>query len=186
MVAKKSGSNSVSGSLSRGEPEYLEVGYLRRPHGVHGEMIMEVHTDFPERLEPGTGVYISDVHRRMIISGTRFHKDGLIIKFEELNSPEEAGLYRNQSVYVRTADRPRLPEGKYYHHELIGFSVVDERGGFIGFLTEILQTGANDVYVVKQDGGGEILLPVISSVILAMEIDLRQIRVRLIPGLLDE
>lgn len=186
MAANKSSISSVPGPLSTGGPEYLVVGYLRRPHGVHGEMVMEVHTDFPERLKHGTQVYVSDEHRRMIISDIRFHKNGLIIKFKELSSPEEASLYRNQSVYVLTADRPKLPEGEYYHHELIGFSVVDEHGKFIGFLSEILQTGANDVYVVKQAEGKEILIPVISSIILAVEFDLRQIRVRLIPGLLDE
>ena len=186
MAARKIAGNIVSGSPSNGEPEYLVVGYLRRPHGVHGEMVMEVQTDFPERLKSDTAVYIGDTHKRMQIAGARFHNEGLIIKFKDLNTPEEAGRYRNQSVYVKTADRPPLPEGYYYHHELIGFAVVNERDELIGTLTEIMQTGANDVYVVMQPEGGEILLPVISSVILAVEIAVRQIRVRLIPGLLDE
>jgi 16S rRNA processing protein RimM len=186
MAARKTASNSVSGSPSGGEPEYLVVGYLRRPHGVHGEMVMVVHTDFPERLKPDTAVFIGDVHRQLIIAGARFHNEGLIIKFQDLNTPEEAGRFRNQSVYVRSADRPALPEGQYYHHELIGFAVVDEKGELIGTLAEIMQTGANDVYVVMQAGGNEILLPVIPSVVLAVEMASRQIRVRLIPGLLDE
>ncbi len=186
MAARKTTGNSVSGSPLDGEPEYLVVGYLRRPHGVDGEMVMEVYTDFPERLKPATAVFIGDMHRQLIITGARFHNEGLIIKFQDLNTPEEAGRFRNQSVYVRSADRPALPEGQYYHHELIGFAVVDEKGELIGTLTEIMQTGANDVYVVMQAGGKEILLPVISSVVLAVDMASRQIRVRLIPGLLDE
>jgi 16S rRNA processing protein RimM len=186
MAVKKTANNSVSGSPLDGEPEYLVVGYLRRPHGVHGEMIMEVQTDFPERLKPDTDVYIGDVHKRLIITSTRFHNEGLLIKFQAVDTPEEAGRYRNQSVYVKAADRPALPEGQYYHHELIGFTIVDEKGELIGSLTEIMQTGANDVYVVRQAEGREILLPVISSVILAVEMGSRRIRVRLIPGLLDE
>ena len=186
MTAGRIAGNFVSGSPSNGEPEYLVVGYLHRPHGVHGELVMEVYTDFPERLKLDSEVFIGDSHSRMLIAGTRFHNEGLIIKFKDLDTPEEAGRYRNQSVYVKTAERPPLPEGQYYHHELIGFSVLNEKDELIGTLTEIMETGANDVYVVRQPEGGEILLPVISSVILAVEIASRQIRVRLIPGLLDE
>ena len=122
----------------------------------------------------------------MLITGARFHNEGLLIKFRDLDTPEAAGRYRNKPVYVTAADRPALPQGQYYHHELIGFAVVDEEGGLIGTLTEIMQTGANDVYVVGRPVGREILLPVISSVVLAVNAESRQIRVRLIPGLMDE
>jgi 16S rRNA processing protein RimM len=186
MIVKKTKSNIDSGSPSTGGPEYLVVGFLRRPHGLHGEIVMEVHTDFPERLKPATPVYIGDSYQKMVIAGTRFHNEGLLIKFEEVESPELAGRYRNQPVFVKTADRPALPEGQYYHHELIGFSVVDEKEESIGTLMDILQTGANDVYVVRRADGREVLLPVISSVILAIESGSHQIRVRPIPGLLDE
>ena len=84
------------------------------------------------------------------------------------------------------ADRPPLPKGLFYVHELIGFEVVDEEEGLIGKLTEILQTGANDVYVVTRPDASEVLLPVIPSVVLNIDADRRLIRVRLIPGLLDE
>lgn len=175
-----------SGSPSAGEPEYLVVGRLRRPHGLHGEMVMEIQTDFPERLKSGIEVYVGEDHRPIMIVGTRFHNEGLLVKFEGLDTPEDVGRYRNQFVYVSTADRPPLPEGQYYHHELVGFDVVDEDEKRIGALAEIFQTGANDVYVVTQPDGGEVLLPVIPSVILEIQADRRRIVVRLIPGLLDE
>jgi 16S rRNA processing protein RimM len=186
MVRKKTKSNPDSGSPLTGEPEYLVVGYLRRPHGLHGEMVMEVHTDFPERIKPATEVYIGDSHQKQVIAGARFHNEGLLIKFRDLETPEHAGRYRNQPVYVTAADRPVLPDGQYYHHELIGFNVVDEKKESIGTLVEIMQTGANDVYVVRRADGREVLLPVIASVVIAVETGHRQIRVRPIPGLLDE
>ena len=185
MVGKKI-KRTDSGSRDDGGPEYLVVGYLRRSHGLHGEMVMEVYTDFPERLKPGSEVYIGDSYQKMLIAGARYHNEGLLIKFQNLETPEQAGRYRNQSVYVSAADRPVLPKGHYYHHELIGFNVVDEKDESIGTLIEIMQTGANDVYVVQQADGREVLLPVISSVIIAVETTNRQIRVRPIPGLLDE
>ena len=186
MVACNSSSSAGSGSPSAGEPEYLVVGFLRRAHGVRGEMVMEVHTDFPERLKPKTEVFVGDEHQPMTISGTRFHQEGLLVKFKDLDKPEDAARYRNQLVYVTAADRPQLPNGQYYHHELIGFDVVDEDENVIGKLTEIMQTGANDVYVTTRSDGSEILLPVIPSVILDIEADRRLIRVHLLDGLIEE
>ena len=186
MAAKKKPKNAASGSPSAGEPEYLVVGFLRRSHGVHGEMLMDIQTDFPERLQPDTQVFVGDSHQPLTIVGVRHHNQGLLVKLSGLETPEDAGRYRNQLVYVTSADRPPLPEGQYYHHELIGFDVVDEEGMPIGALSEIMQTGANDVYVVRRPDGREVLLPVIPSVVLDLEADRRQIRVHLIPGLLDE
>ncbi len=185
MTFKETKGSNTSGSPTAGEPEYLVVGLLRRPHGLKGELLMEVITDFPERLRQGTNVYIGTGHRLTVISRTRKHPDGLVIKLKGIDSPEAAGDLRMQTVYVSAADRPRLPDGMYYHHELIGFDVLDEQDRRIGRLKEILQTGANDVYVVSQDGGGEVLLPVIASVVLGVDRARREIRIREMPGLLD-
>jgi 16S rRNA processing protein RimM len=93
---------------------------------------------------------------------------------------------RNQFVLVRADDRPALPEGEYYHHQLIGLLVVDEREIALGELVEIMQTGANDVYVVRLRAGGELLIPAIDSVILAVDLERAEIQVQLPPGLLPE
>ncbi len=186
MPARKTSNNAGSGSPSAGEPEYLVVGFLRRAHGVRGEMVMEVHTDFPERLKAKTKVFVGDKRQPMMIAATRFHQEGLLVKFKDLDKPEDAARYRNQLVYVTAADRPPLPKGQFYHHELIGFDVADEEKGSIGKLTEIMQTGANDVYVVTRPDGSEILLPVIPSVVLDIEADRRLIRVHLLDGLIEE
>ncbi len=167
-------------------PDYLVVGYLRRPHGVRGEVVMEIHTDFPQRLKPGTRVFIGEQHLPLLIAQTRSHAEGLLIRFEGLDTPEAAARYRNQYVYVRAADRPPLPKGQYYHHELLGCRVVDEREGDLGVLTEILETGANDVYVVRRPDGREVLLPAIASVMLEVQVEARVVRVHLPAGLLDE
>jgi 16S rRNA processing protein RimM len=145
---------------------------------------MEVITDFPERLKRGTTVYIGAEHRTAIIGTVRPHPEGLLVTLVTVDMPEAAQQLRRQAVYVKAADRPPLPKGMYYHHELIGFAIVNEQDELIGTLSQILQTGANDVYVVSQDEGGEILLPVISSVVLSVEREHRQIRIREMPGLL--
>ncbi len=187
MVGRKKARNAGSGSPSDGEPEYLLVGSLRRAHGVRGEMVMALETDFPERLKPGVAVFVGPSHRPMTIEGARTHSEGMLVKLTGVDSPEEAARYRNQPVYVTTADRPPLPEGQYYEHQLLGFSVVEEANGeTIGTLTEIMRTGANEVYVVQRPDGSEVLLPVIASVVLGLDVQNRTIRVHLLPGLLDE
>ena len=166
-----------------GEPLYLSVGYLRRPHGVHGELIMALHTDFPERMKSGRRLFIGEDHLPMTLTSVRPHRSGLLVKFEGVETPEDAGLLRNQWAYIKTKDAPPLPKGQHYQHELLGFKVVDEDDLPLGRLVEIMATGANDVYVVRDDSGKEILLPSIPSVILDLDIGARLMRVHLLEGL---
>jgi 16S rRNA processing protein RimM len=166
-----------------GEPVYLVVGFLRRAHGVHGELIMDLHTDFPERLHSGKKLFLGEEHKPMTLSSVRSHAKGMLVKFKGVETPEEAGQFRNQWVYVQTADVPSLPEGQIYQHELFGFDVVNENGAPLGELVEIIETGANDVYVVRDSNGREILLPAIPSVILELDPVRRFMRVHLLEGL---
>jgi len=117
------------------------------------------------------------------IAACRGHARGLLLRFEGIDTPEAAGIYRNEPVWVPAADRPPLPPGQYYHHELLGCQVVDEEQGTIGTLVEILSTGANDVYVVQRISGREVLLPAIASVILETNLNERTIRVHIPPGI---
>src|SRR5258708_31273410 len=148
MSGGKTKSVNPSGSPHSGEPEYLVVGSLRRPHGLRGELVMELHTDFPERLHPGVQVYLGEAHQPARITGTRGHNEGMLIKFDHTDTPEDAARNTNQLVYVTRADRPPLPPGQYYYHELIGFEVVYENDVSFGRVSEILETGANAVYLL--------------------------------------
>ncbi len=167
----------------KGEPLYLSVGFLRRPHGLHGEIIMDLHTDFPERMKSGRKLFVGDEHKPVTLASVRPHQSGLLVKFKNVETPEDAGMFRNQWVFIKAKDAPSLPAGTIYQHELIGFKVVDENDNPLGELVEILETGANDVYVVRDDSGREILLPAIPSVILDVETALRLVRVHLLDGL---
>jgi 16S rRNA processing protein RimM len=167
-----------------GEPVYLVVGFLRRAHGLRGEIIMDLHTDFPERLQDGRKLFVGEERKPMTLSGARPHAKGMLVKFKGIESPEDAGRLRNQWVYVKATDVPSLPEGKLYQHELLGFEVIDDNGNSLGKLVEIIETGANDVYVVRDESGKEILLPAISSVILETDPARRVLRVHLLEGLI--
>lgn len=178
--------NGTEGSPDPGEPLFLVVGKIHRPHGVKGDVIMEVITDFPERLRVGTVVYVGDQHTPMVIRGRRKSNTSLLINFNEYKDPESAAVLRNQLVYVRADDRPALPEGEYYLHQLLGLQVISEEGQLLGKLVQILETGANDVYIVRPETGAEVLLPAIPDVIKRVELDAGRMVVHLLPGLLTE
>jgi len=176
------GKKNTSGSPD-GEPVYLTVGFLRRPHGVQGEIIMDLHTDFPERMKRGRNLFVGEGHQPITLTNVRPHQSGLLVKFKGIETPEDAGLFRNQWVYIKTKDAQPLPDGQIYQHELFGFKVIDENDHLLGELVEIIETGANDVYIVKDDSGREILLPAIPSVILDLDTAHRLMRVHLLEGL---
>jgi len=170
----------------RGEPVYLVIGRLQRPHGVRGEMLMRLHTDFPERIVPGRKVFIGEFREQAIFETIRPHLAGKLVKFDGYETPESIGQFRNQWVYVRADDVPPLPDGMHYTFELMGLHVEDELGNELGVLTEILETGANDVYVVKDEVGAEILLPAIPSVVRSVDMNSRVMCVRILEGLIPD
>jgi 16S rRNA processing protein RimM len=171
-------------SLSSPEPGLLAIGKLLHAHGVHGEMLMEVYTDFPERLVPGIDLYLGAVHQSLRLTRRRTHNDGLLVSFAGYTTPEAVGQLRNRLLYVRADDRPALPEGEYYHHQLLNLRVNDEAGEPIGVVREIIETGASDVLVVRPAFGPEVLIPIVDTFVRQIDLQGGAITVHLIPGML--
>ncbi len=161
-----------AGSQFNSEPAFLIVGKLRRAHGVHGEIPLEIYTSLLDLLSPDRVVYIGESHQPYTIEKTRWKNELILLKFKEINDRTLVSELTNSLAYVRTADLAPLPDGEFYMHELIGVKVVDQEGADLGVLTEILETGANDVYLVEGHDGEEFLFPAIPDVIL--EIDLEE------------
>jgi len=181
MSAEKSSKKNQSGSLENSEPDFLTVGRLQKPHGIHGEMKFSSLTDIDEIFETGLELYVGPEKKEYILDEIREGGKRFIIRFEKLENREDAQELTNQYVYIRKQDLPELIEGAYYQHELIGMDVLDESERGLGKIVSIISTGANDVYVVKpqDENQPDILIPAISSVV--QEINLRNgfIKVRL-------
>jgi len=177
---------SLPSSPPSSEPAYLAVGKLHRPHGVHGEIIMELLTDFPERLKAGVTLYVGPEHTPMLLQKVRLQNKGMLVSFQGCSTPEAAGELRNQIVFVRAADRPALPEGEYYHHQIIGLQALTQQGDSLGKVIDILETGANDVFVIRPHNGREILIPNTDEVILHIDLIKGQMIIRLLPGLIPD
>lgn len=173
-----------AGSLAKNEPAYVLIGRLQKPHGLKGELAMRVDTQFPERIRTGKKVFVGIEKREMTVASVRWKGNLMLIRFEGIANPEDASVLTNSEVFTKTRNLPKLPEGRYYHHQLIGLEVW-EADEHLGQLTEIMETGANDVYVIQKPGSQELLIPAIPSVI--REVDLKNGRmfVTLLEGLRD-
>jgi 16S rRNA processing protein RimM len=150
---------------------------------VQGEILMDLHTDFPERLKAGRRMFLGQQHIPVTLTSIRPHGDRRLIRLEGIDTPEAAGRYRNTWLFSQTKDLPPLPKGRYYQHQLLGLAVRDEADRSLGSVTEILETGANDVYVVRDEAGHELLLPAIPEVILEINPEAGFLRVHLLEGL---
>ena len=128
-------------------------------------------TDFPNRFEQTKSLLLAD-GTRLQLESARIHKDVVLVKFHGMDSPEKWIPLRHQELYVTEDDLMPLAPGQYYIHQIVGLTVLDETGTEQGIVADVLQTGSNDVYVVKTKEGGELLLPAIDSVV--RRIDMNQ------------
>ena len=147
---------------------------------------MSVWTDFPERLIPGYEVFVGQKHFPLKIRSVRKFMNDLLISFDELETRESVGEYRNHVVFVRAEALPPLEEGEYYLSQLLGLRVVhEEKDEILGVLVEIIETGANRVFVVRPEQGKDILLPDIESVVRQINFEKGEMYVNLLPGLIE-
>jgi 16S rRNA processing protein RimM len=175
-----------AGSPTAGEPAFFEAGLIRKPHGVKGELLVEIDRHYVRMVQPGKTVYVGESHHHMQVNSCRQHNLGLLIHFEGINNPEQAGQYRLQNIYVSSVQRGRLPAGEYYIDQLLGLRARDiDTDTQLGLVSEVIETGANDVYVISNPDRPDLLLPAIQDVIKEIDLEKGEILVHILPGLVE-
>ena len=145
---------------------------------------MEAFSEAFNALQPGSAFFLGPQHSPAVIRSVGDRME--VVKGIEVGGVTDRNTsetLRRQQLYLRFADVEPLPEDVYYHWELIGLRVIADDGEQLGELVQIIETGANDVYVVRDDAGKELLLPAIEDVVLNVEPQAGEIRVKLLPGL---
>jgi len=174
--------------------KWVLVGEVATSHGNRGEVKVIPHTEFPERFLDMQEVRLfarNDQEPRLIreVESVRFHKGAVILKLAGVDSISDAQALRGMYIKVSTDEVVPLPEGTYYIFQLIGLECVTTGGERLGHMIDVLQTGANDVYVVKPPPGltaqKEILIPVLPHVVLEVDLERGQVLIELIDGLLE-
>lgn len=163
---------------------YIAVGRISGPFGVRGELKVEVLTDFPQRFEPGSRLFLME-EPVTVASARGSGLDRLIVQLDEVRSRTQAEtIRRGATLDIREEDVIPLPDGAYYRFQLIGLPVVTEpEHDPIGTVEDIIETGVNDVLVVRAEGRPETLIPNTDEVA-TIDLEERVIRVKLIEGLI--
>jgi 16S rRNA processing protein RimM len=179
-----------SESAQAPEPRYLLVGRVLKPHGIRGEIRVEIITAYPERLIQHTVFYLAhphspDVVERYAVESARFHKDIALLKLTGCPDRNAAEQLRDMWVQIPAEEAAPLEEGEFYLFQLIGAQVETETGELLGCVVEVIETGANDVYVVHGPRG-EVLLPAIQNVVIAFDPQTKHMVVRPLPGTLTD
>ena len=164
----------------------LEVGQIVNTFGIKGEVKVVPFTDDINRFDNLKKVYVKTRKEDKLykVEGVRYHKNMVLLKLEGIENPEQAELLKNAYLEIDREDAIPLEEGQYFIVDLIGLDVYTDEGNLLGKVDDIYNTGANDIYVVKDELGKQVLLPGIKDVIKQVDHDNEKIIVHLIPGLI--
>lgn len=171
---------------------YLAVGKIVGVHGLRGELKVELYTDFPERFEEGITLWAGRDGETQLepvtIAGARLHKNLLLLRLDGVIGREEGEALRGTWLFVDEEEAVELDADTFFVHDILGLQVVSDAGAALGRITDVLFTGANEVYVVSDVAlpNGELLLPATDEVIRAVDLEAGVMTVHLIPGLLDD
>lgn len=179
------GEEAIAPRQPGGPPTHLVIGRILAPWGRRGEVRAEIITEFPERFSRLRQVAVGPDLRVYGVQSARLHKGNVVLKLEGIDDPEQAATLRGDYLYVPLSEAEPLSEGQYYHYQILGLDVYTTSGKHLGPITEIIETGSNDVYVVSRDGQ-EILIPALPDVLQEIDLEHRRMIVSLPPGLAGE
>ena len=167
--------------------ELFRVGVISNTHGIRGEVKVYPTTDNVRRFDDLKEV-ILDTGKEQLnlhVTSVKYFKNMVILKFKEFDNINDIIPYKGMDLLVTRENAIPLEEGEYYIADIIGSKVITDEDKILGTLTDVLQTGANDVYVVKTKDGKEVLLPSIEECILDRDIENKIVKVHIMKALLD-
>ncbi|MCA9936411.1 MAG: 16S rRNA processing protein RimM [Ardenticatenaceae bacterium] len=165
------------------EPRFLVIGQILKPHGVRGEVRVNPQTSQPERFDWLEIVYLGETNPQPVeVESVRFHKNLILLKLVGYDSRDAVESLRGQWLQVAEEDALPLEEGEYYLYQLLNLEVYTEDGARLGVLVDVIETGANNVFVVR-GSGDDLLLPDTDEVIRDIDFENGRITAHLLPGL---
>lgn len=168
--------------------DFFQVGIITATHGINGEVKVFPTTDDPKRFKRLKEVLLDTGKERipLKIESVKYFKQFVILKFLDINNINDVERYRKCSLLVSRENAVRLGRDEYFVADLEGLEVRDENGTPIGVLKNVMETGANDVYVIELSDGRELLLPAIKQCVLEVDVEAGFVRIHILEGLLDE
>jgi 16S rRNA processing protein RimM len=164
------------------EPQFLKVGKILRAWSIRGDVKVQPTAIDPEELQKFKRLFIGLQHREYTVQSFRPHQNNWLLKLKGVETRNDAEVLHDQWISIERQDRPAPAESEYFTNQIIGLKVETIDGLELGSVTEILKTGANDVYVVKGDRG-EVLLPAVEQVVQSIDLEQGKMIVKLLEGL---
>ncbi|WP_214768599.1 MULTISPECIES: ribosome maturation factor RimM [unclassified Exiguobacterium] len=167
--------------------QWLEVAKIANTHGLKGELKLLASTDFPEeRFKVGNDVFLEmeGTYVPLTVSSYRKHKQFVMVTFKGMHHINDVEKYKGMKLFVQPEVLQELGENEYYYHEIIGCDVYDGDEK-IGVVSEILETGANDVWTIKRPGKKDVLIPYIEQVVASIDVQEKRIQITPLPGLIE-
>lgn len=166
--------------------EYIEIGQIVNTNGLKGVVKVNPFTDDISKFEELKYIYIQlkSELKKVKIEQVRYNKNQVLLKLEGIDSIEEAEKYRNFYLKIEKKSQEELGEDTYYIVDLIGINVYSENDEYLGTIEDVFPTGSNDVYVVKDNLGKQILVPAIAEVVKKVELKNKKMVIKIIPGLI--
>ncbi len=165
--------------------QLLQVGVISSTHGVRGEVKVFPTTDDVNRFKKLKQVILDTgrEQRTLEVEGVKFFKNLVILKFKGIDNINDIEKYKGKSLYVDRANAVKLKKNEYFIADMIGMQVFTEDGEMFGTLKDVLETGANDVYILDTEKHGEVLIPAIKQCVLEVDIENRRMVIHLMEGL---
>ena len=165
----------------------LRVGVITTTHGVRGEVKVFPTTDDPQRFKKLKNVILDDGKQQLDleITSVKFFKNLVILKFKGLDNMNDVEKFKQADLLVTRENAVKLEPGEYFIADLIGLQGVSDEGEDLGELTDVIQTGANDVYVFSKEGTQDLLVPKIPDCVKEIDLEKGTVLVHLLPGLRD-
>lgn len=165
--------------------ELLQVGVITTTHGVRGEVKVFPTTDDPARFKKLKDVILDNgkVKKDLEIENVKFFKNIVILKFKGLDNINDVERFRQAKLFVTRENAVELEEDEYFIADLIGIKVTSDGGEELGIIKDVLQTGANDVYVIAKENTPDLLVPAIHDCVLAVDVEAQTMTVHLLDGL---
>ncbi len=165
--------------------QFLQVGVISSTHGIRGEVKVFPTTDDPMRFKKLKKVFLDTGRERLEleVQSVRFFKQFAIVKFKGIDNINDIEKYKGKGIFVPREDAVPLDEDEYYIADLIGMEVFTEDGHF-GVVKDVMETGANEVYIIESDEHGEVLIPAIRQCVLDVNVEEKKMKIRLMDGLI--
>lgn len=167
--------------------EWATIGKIVAPFGIHGEVKVFTLSDIPNRFADLDVLYLGPDYKQYTIKGVRPYKgDMVLLKLAGIDDANLAETLRNRDIFIPLSKLAKLPRDSYYQHDILGLQVITVQGRELGTIIDIIETGSNDVYVVRDENGQQYYIPAIKDVIKQVDLIRHMMYIDPMRGLLDE